>query len=71
MPDLPPGLYEDLLTSALESQTQAVLDRVMESPLDRVEAPDHLALHVTRLVEWQSGRYPLGSGLRQGPRSCA
>ncbi len=51
MPDLPPGLYEDLLTSALESQMQAILDRVAQSPLDTAEAPDRLALHVARLVE--------------------
>lgn len=51
MPDLPPGLYEDLLTSALEAQLQSIMDRVEQSPLDRAEAPDRLALHVTRLVE--------------------
>ena len=47
---LPPGLYEDLLTSGLERQLQQLLDHYVASPLDSGEAADRLGLHVADLV---------------------
>ncbi len=48
--ELPPGVYEDLVTSALEQRLAQVLDRSTRSALAPAEAPDRLALHISDMV---------------------
>ena len=51
MPDLRPGLYEEIVTSVLEDALVALADRAELLPLAEEEAPERLALHVFGLVE--------------------
>ena len=49
---LPPGLYEQLVTAGLEEQLRAIDDRyVSRSALHQAEAPNRIALHLSRQIE--------------------
>jgi superfamily II DNA or RNA helicase/HKD family nuclease len=48
---LPPGLYEQLVTLGLADRLAALDPRLVErSKLDRAEAPDRIALHLSRQI---------------------
>ena len=50
--DLPPGVYEDVLTTALEERLAGLLEKqfAIKAPLPAAEAPDRLALHLAHAV---------------------
>lgn len=52
MPNLPPGLYESLVTPLLEERLAELGDpfRANREPLREAEAADRIALHVARLI---------------------
>ena len=53
MPSLPRGLYEELITEALEAQLQQVGARLhtRRRPLHEAEAADRISLHLSRVVK--------------------
>ena len=50
--ELPPGLYESLITEGLERRLSTLDDRLLERvAIHRAEAPSRFALHLGRLIE--------------------
>ncbi|MTA63732.1 MAG: DUF3427 domain-containing protein, partial [Actinobacteria bacterium] len=49
---MPPGLYEQLITAGLEEKLRAIDDRyVNRTALHQAEAPNRIALHLSRQIE--------------------
>ena len=49
---LPPGLYEQLVTAGLEEQLRAIDKQyVSRTALHQAEAPNRIALHLSRQIE--------------------
>jgi hypothetical protein len=48
------GLYEALITEALEAKLEELdgSHKAMRNPLHHAEAPDRIALHVGRIIQW-------------------
>ena len=53
MPGLSRGLYEALITDALETQLRGVGERLVarRRPLHQAEAADRIALHLSQVVQ--------------------
>src|SRR5689334_12612213 len=64
---LPPGLYEQLITSSLETELGTLGDLAMASPLAEVDMPVRLADHLARVVE----RVLAGHGYSGNPQAQA
>ena len=65
MPGPERGLYETLITKALESRLDKLgqSHEVRRGPLHHAEASDRIALHLCRIVHWALSSVSL-------PRSC-